>query len=132
MKQNWGAEQERLWDFEYRYIHPDSYRFTRQVLDYMNKNKNKKIIFINSDAYYFKIILDMDVCYLDLINQGNLGYHGSDYLFEVIKNSKDTLFLVNPDEYGSYRQTDQKVIKYILNKGKKIKELGLYEVYVLE
>lgn len=118
--------------FEYRYINPDSYRFTKQVLNYLEKNKNKKIIFINSDAYYFKIILDMDVCYLDLINQGNLGYQGSNYLLEVIKNSKDALFLVNPNEYGSYRQTDQNVIKYILTKGKKIKKLGLYEVYVLE
>ena len=74
----------------------------------------------------------MDVCYLDLINQGNLGYQGSNYLLEVIKNSKDALFLVNPNEYGSYPQTDQNVIKYILTKGKKIKKLGLYEVYVLE
>lgn len=118
--------------FEYRYISPDSYRFTKQVLRYLEKNKDKKIIFINSDAYYFKIIADMDVGYSDLINQGNLGYQGSKYLLEVIKDSKDALFLVNPDEYGSYRQTDQNVIKYILTEGRKIKKLGLYEVYVLE
>ena len=118
--------------FEYRYISPDSYRFTKQVLRYLEKNKDKKIIFINSDAYYFKIIADMDVGYLDLINQGNLGYQGSKYLLEVIKDSKDALFLVNPDEYGSYRQTDQNVIKYILTEGRKIQKLGLYEVYVLE
>ena len=118
--------------FEYRYISPNSYRFTKQVLDYMKKNKDRKMIFINSDAYYFKLIMDMDISYLDLINLGNLGYRGSDYLLEVIKNSKDAIFLVNPDEYGGYRQTDQRVIKYIMTHGKKIKNLGLYDIYIFD
>ena len=118
--------------FEYRYINPYNYRFTKDVLHYLEKNKDKKIMFINSDGYYFKLITDMDISYVDLINQGNLGYHGGEYLLEVVKESKDVLFLVNPNEYGGYRQTDQNVIKYVLTKGKKIKDLGLYDVYVLE
>ena len=118
--------------FEYRYINPYNYRFTKDVLHYLEKNKDKKIMFINSDGYYFKLITDMDISYVDLINQGNLGYHGGEYLLDVVKESKDVLFLVNPNEYGGYRQTDQNVIKYVLTKGKKIKDLGLYDVYVLE
>ena len=118
--------------FEYRYINPYNYRFTKDVLNYLEKNKDKKIMFINSDGYYFKLITDMDISYVDLINQGNLGYHGGEYLLDVVKESKDVLFLVNPNEYGGYRQTDQNVIKYVLTKGKKIKDLGLYDVYVLE
>ena len=118
--------------FEYRYINPYNYRFTKDVLHYLEMNKDKKIMFINSDGYYFKLITDMDISYVDLINQGNLGYHGGEYLLDVVKESKDVLFLVNPNEYGGYRQTDQNVIKYVLTKGKKIKDLGLYDVYVLE
>ncbi len=118
--------------FEYRYINPSNYKFTKRVLNYMNKNKDKEIIFINSDAYYFKLILEMDISYLDLINLGNLGYRGSDYLLDTIKKSKGSLFLVNPHEYGGCRQTDQVVIKYILTEGKKIKSLGLYDVYILD
>lgn len=118
--------------FEYRYINPYNYRFTKDVLHYLEKNKDKKIMFINSDGYYFKLITDMDISYVDLINQGNLGYHGGEYLLDVVKESKDVLFLVNPNEYGGDRQTDQNVIKYVLTKGKKIKDLGLYDVYVLE
>ncbi len=118
--------------FEYRYINPYNYRFTKDVLNYLEKNKDKRIMFINSDGYYFKLITDMDISYVDLINQGNLGYHGGEYLLDVVKESKDVLFLVNPNEYGGYRQTDQNVIKYVLTKGKKIKDLGLYDVYVLE
>lgn len=118
--------------FEYRYINPYNYRFTKGVLHYLEMNKDKKIMFISSDGYYFKLITDMDISYVDLINQGNLGYHGGEYLLDVVKESKDVLFLVNPNEYGGYRQTDQNVIKYVLTKGKKIKDLGLYDVYVLE
>lgn len=117
--------------FEYRYIQPSSYRFTKQVLVYMKENKDKNLIFINSDAYYFKTIADMDIGYLDLINLGNLGYRGSEYLFDTIRSLPNSLFLVNLDEYGSYRQTDQRVIQYILKHGKKLERLGLYDVYTL-
>ena len=94
--------------------------------------KDKKIIFLSSDSYYFKIINDEDVGYLDLINQGNLGYQGSEVLLSKIKKmNKDTLFLVNPNE-TAHNQTDPMVLEYVLEHGKKIQNIDFYEVYVLE
>ena len=84
------------------------------------------------DAYYFKIILDEKCGYFDLINQGNLGYHGSSWLVNEIKDMKNTLFLVNPGELGSGNQIDQNALSYVLSNGEKIDSVGIYDVYVLE
>ena len=118
--------------FEYRYLTYDSYQFTLDVLNYVSQHKDKNIIYLVPDAYYFKIILDEKCGYFDLINQGNLGYHGSSWLVNEIKNMKNTLFLVNPGELGSGNQIDQNALSYVLSNGEKIDSVGIYDVYVLE
>ena len=118
--------------FEMRFINYEKLQFTKKMNRFLNKNKDKKIIFLSSDSYYFKIINDEDVGYLDLINQGNLGYQGSEVLLSKIKKmNKDTLFLVNPNE-TAHNQTDSMVLEYVLEHGKKIQNIDFYEVYVLE
>lgn len=118
--------------FEYRYIKPSSYRFTKQVLKYVSKHRNKNIMYVVPDAYYFKIIQDEDCNYFDLINQGNLGYHGSDWLLKQIKKMDNTLFIVDSSEYNSGNQIDQQALKYLLDYGVKVDSIGFYDVYVLE
>ena len=118
--------------FEYRYIKPSSYRFTNQVLKYVSKHRNKNIMYVVPDAYYFKIIQDEDCNYFDLINQGNLGYHGSDWLLKQIKKMDNTLFIVDSSEYNSGNQIDQQALKYLLDYGVKVDSIGFYDVYVLE
>lgn len=118
--------------FEYRYIKPSSYRFTNQVLKYTSKHRNKNIMYVVPDAYYFKIIQDEDCNYFDLINQGNLGYHGSDWLLKQIKKMDNTLFIVDSSEYNSGNQIDQQALKYLLDYGVKVDSIGFYDVYVLE
>ena len=118
--------------FEYRYIKPSSYRFTKQVLKYTSKHRNKNIMYVVPDAYYFKIIQDEECNYFDLINQGNLGYHGSDWLLKQIKKMDNTLFIVDSSEYNSGNQIDQQALKYLLDYGVKVDSIGFYDVYVLE
>ena len=118
--------------FEYRYIKPSSYRFTNRVLKYTSKHRNKNIMYVVPDAYYFKIIQDEECNYFDLINQGNLGYHGSDWLLKQIKKMDNTLFIVDSSEYNSGNQIDQQALKYLLDYGVKVDSIGFYDVYVLE
>ena len=118
--------------FEYRFINRNNYRFTKKVLKYMEKYKDKKFIFLNPDAYYFRIILDQDCSYLDLINTGNLGYQGSKYLLSQIKNNSKAIYFVNMREHDSGSQTDQNAIEYVLEHGKKIDTIWFYDIYVLE
>ena len=118
--------------FYMRFINYERLQFTKKMNRFLDENKDKRIVFLSSDSYYFKIINDEDIGYIDLINQGNLGYQGSSYLLSQIKKMEDdTLFLVNPNE-TVHNQTDPIVLEYVLKHGKKIQNIDFYEVYVME
>ena len=70
--------------FEYRFIDYDSILFTNKVNDYIKKNSDREFVFLNSNGYYFRLINDMKISYIDLINAGNFGYNGSDKLLKEI------------------------------------------------
>lgn len=118
--------------FEYRYIKPSSYQFTQKVLNYVLKHQDKNIMYVVPDAYYFKIIQDENCGYFDLINHGNLGYHGSDWLLKQVKDMKNTLFIVDVSEYNSGNQIDQQLLKYIIEKGTKVDSIDFYDVYIFD
>ena len=119
-------------NFQYRRLSKDEINFTKKVNKFIKENKNKKIIFINSNAYYFKMVNNMKIEYLDLINMGNWGYNGSEKLLKEIKKNKDALFLVNKNELKPLFQTDRKAFSYIFKNGKKIKEVGIYDIYIIK
>ena len=117
--------------FEYRYRKKDSIKNTNKVIKYMKKYNNK-VMFIGPDAYYYKIITGNKINYLDLINKGNWGYDGSNKLLKKVKSlDKDYVFFVRNDELDFGKQTDQKLIKYIINNGNKIDKVYLYDIYRL-
>ena len=118
--------------FEYRNISEEDIKLTKIVSDFIKENKNKKIIFLNSNAYYFRLVNDMKIDYLDLINTGNWGYNGSEKLLKEIKKNKNALFLVNKNEMKDIYQTDKNALKYVLKNGRKIKSIQIYDVYKIK
>ena len=117
--------------FEYRYISSKNIKFSKNVLKFINKYNNK-VMFIGPDAYYFKLINNSRIDYLDLINSGNWGTNGSSKLIKKVKSlDNDYVFFVRKSELGYGKQTDQNVIKYIIKNGKKIGEVEIYDVYKL-
>ncbi len=120
--------------FEYRYIRADSIKFTNNIVNYINKNNDKEYIFVASDAYYFRIVLDDKMSYLDLINSGNFGYNGSDKIIKMIneRNDKNAVFVISPDDLNEKCQADKKAVKYIIEKGTKIDTVQIYDFYILE
>lgn len=118
--------------FEYRYLTNQYINFSNKIDTLIDKYHEREIIFLSADGYYFRIIHDMDIGYLDLINTGNWGYHGSSKLMEVIKNKKDCLFFVDKNEFGSNKQTDQEVLKYVIDKGKILEVEGSYYIYEIK
>lgn len=116
--------------FEYRTIGKNVLNFTNNINKFIKDNKNKEIIFLDYNAYYFRICNDMKIGNLDLVNEGNFGYNGSNKLIKIIKNKKNALYLINPENIN-YVQTDKKVLKYITKYGKKIDKIEYYDVYTL-
>ena len=75
-----------------------------KYIDYSNNINNlyhkyrslgKEVIFLSADGYYFKIINDIDIGYLDLINTGNFGYNGSLKLMNMVKSRRNCVFFVD-------------------------------------
>lgn len=103
--------------------------YTKKINKFIENNKDKEIIFLDTNAYYYKIINDMPITYVDLINTGNWGFNGSEKMINTIKKKKDVIFLL--DEYYLYHsQTDISILNYIIKYGKKIGSIGSYNIYV--
>ena len=118
-------------NFNYRYISRNNYDFTKKILKYMDKS-DKEIVLLDANAYYFKLIQDKKIGYIDLINQGNWGYNGSKKLVTQLKKYKETYFLINRDDYKNNSQIDKNALKYVSSHGKKIKEIGCYYIYYIK
>lgn len=118
-------------NFNYRYISRDNYDFTKKILKWMDK-RDKEIVLLDANAYYFKLIQDKKIGYIDLINQGNWGYNGSKKLISQLKKYKETYFLINREGYNDYSQIDKNALKYVSSHGKKIKEIGCYDIYYIK
>ena len=87
-------------------------------------------MFIGPSAYYFKLINNIKINNIDLINTGNYGYNGSNKLLNRVKHlSKDYVFFVEKDEIDSRKQTDQNLYNYIIKNYKKIDEISDYDIY---
>lgn len=117
--------------FEYRAITRSYLEYTELVNDAVLKyyDKGINVIFLSADGYYFRIINDMKVGYIDLINSGNWGYNGSDKLFQYVKNNRDFIFFVDKSELGTKKQTDQRVLKYVIDNAKCVDKVGDYNIY---
>lgn len=118
--------------FEYRALDKSSVLFTEEVNDFIKKYPTKEVVFLNSNAYYFKLVNDMPITYLDLINTGNWGYHGSDKMFIAVKEKQDAIFVIDKNDLSFKKQTDKRVLNYIMEKGKKIKTIRIYDFYIIE
>lgn len=118
--------------FEYRFIEKDVVKFTNKVNKYLEENDYEKFVFLDSNGYYFKIINDIPISSVDLLNIGNFGYNGSDKLFNIIKDMDDYVFIIDFSELERGNQTDKSIIKYVLNHGKKIDSIEFYDVYKLK
>lgn len=119
--------------FEYRMVNDKYLDYSDTIngrfLEY--RELGYKVIFLSADGYYFKLINDIDIDYLDLINSGNWGYNGSSKLLNKIKSCKNCVFFLDENEIGLNKQTDQNLLKYVIDNGCIKEELGNYKVYML-
>ena len=115
--------------FEYRFIRDDSIKLTNEVIKYINDNKDENIIFLNTSAYYFRLITNKEISYIDLTNNGNFGYNGSKKMIKEIDKYNGSIFFINMDEYKNNVQTDKKSIEYVINNGEKIGKIQIFDIY---
>lgn len=118
--------------FEYRLLDKNSILLTKEVNEYIVKNKNREFVFLNSNGYYFRLVNDMKIGYLDLINTGNWGFKGSDKMLDAIKKKSDAIFIVDKSELSPIKQIDKRILNYVIKNGKKIDSIKIYDIYVMD
>lgn len=99
-----------------------------------DKNKEKELYILGSNSYVIKLFLDIPINKFDLINEGNMGYNGSEkYIKEIKKNcqEEECLFIINNNELDkkTYNQTNSDILKYVNKNYNKIYATSIYGVY---
>lgn len=109
-----------------------------KMIEYLEKNDDKQIVLLGTDAYFYKIACDLDITYFDLINYGNHGYNGTDKMKKMLdKLKKGTIIIVDTNETFSSKsmnstQFNKEIAKYGIKISKEIDKIGCYTVYIKE
>lgn len=119
-------------NFEYRYVNTPFIKFINKVNDYMKEHNQYEYIVIGEEGYFFKIMNEEDITYLDLFNRGNHGFNGSDKLKQRViekASSPNVLIFINKKEFNNITQTDNKVLKYVYNHSEEVDHIGVYGLF---
>lgn len=106
-----------------------------EIIKFENKNdsNNIKTIILNKSSVLFHLSQNKYYKDYDLFMRGNFGENGEDKLINEIKESENTIYLVNMYDYienrENYNQIPKKVIKYVTNNLKNTDKVLSYEVY---
>lgn len=121
----------KIHNFEYRALSKSMIDYTNIMNQFIEDHSGREVVFLTNNAYYFRIVRDEKISMVDLINYGNHGYGGNAKLMKLIKSKKDAIFIVDLNELAPRKQTNKNVIKYVVEKGEKVDQIGeVYDIYV--
>ncbi len=109
-------------------IGKEEYEKSEKVIEYIENNDKKVIVFSNKAALYM-IPLGRNNGDFDLPFKGNLGVKGEDGLIEKVDSMKDVQFLIFKKEDENMYQESTKVKDYIKNTKKYVGEIEGFEIY---
>lgn len=107
------------------------------VIKYIRDNKDKDIIIIGSDAYFYKITCNMKIDYFDLNNYGNHGYNGTEKMKKKIDNLKKNTIIIIDRKHTLRKQKEREqynveIAKYAMKKGVFKENRTAYSVYEIK
>lgn len=109
----------------------------RNIGNYINQNRDDydNIYFFNINSYLIKLSIEYPLSKYDLINNGNMGYHGdSKYIHEVDNYCEENkcMFILYRYEFreDNSNQTNRDLFDYVVDKYNKIDSIDLFDVYV--
>ena len=103
------------------------------ISDYMERVKNDYdfIYLLTQNSYEIKLNTSYPINKFDLINNGNMGYHGSDkYINEIQKNCSDNSCLFICYRYeNKITQTNFSIIDYVYNNYKRQEDVDVFDIF---
>lgn len=115
----------------YKYLAVPEYIIdtTNKIAEFIEKNNEKNIYILDSNAVVYDIALDRYFKNYDMFNVGNFGKDSTNGIISNIKNSNNCFYLIRKREINLNWQTPKDVIEYIRSNLQKNGELDLYEIY---
>lgn len=116
--------------FQYRMVSQEAIQYIDTVNHYID-SLDREVVILSNNSYLFRIVRDEEITYLDLINYGNHGYHGTEKLIQLVKKKEGSIVMINQSDFNSFRQTNQKVLQYVVEHGTYLESVAGFDVYVL-
>lgn len=103
------------------------------IHQFISKHKEDNVIILGANAYYLKIIHDMDINYYDLLNYGNHGYRGTEKMISKLKKEDSGYVIINIKEYRDHssdrQQINKDVMRYAIEYYELVDRIGEYRIY---
>lgn len=119
--------------FNYQVLSSKTEKNIKDINSFISENKDCKLIILGANAYYLKIINDMDINYYDLLNYGNHGYQGTKKMIRLIQLEDNALIMINIEEYNDHsnnrQQINKDVMKYVMEHFDLVDKIGDYYIY---
>ena len=116
--------------FEYKYITKIHEKELKQIVGLYDKYEDYNIVFLSRSSYLYKLVANKKINYLDLINRGNFGSNSTNKLYNMLKQQKNALFVVQITSFTKNDQTDIIALKFINKYCKKIDEFDDFKLYI--
>ena len=117
-------------------ITKDDYKYTNELLKYVDSLDKEVIYFMRgSENYFYKITTNRKLNYYDLPNYGNYGYDGLNKMKKKINSKKDVYFVIDRKlvkNNDSFQQYTKELGQIIIDKGKLKRSIGIYDIYYKE
>ena len=116
--------------FEYKSITKIHEKELKQIVGLYDKYESYNIVFLSRSSYLYKLVANKKINYLDLINRGNFGSNSTNKLYNMLKQQKNALFVVQITSFTKNDQTDIIALKFINKYCKKIDEFDDFKLYI--
>ncbi len=120
--------------FHYILVFKDYKKYSKEL---MTKVSSKKVIYLmkGSENYYYKILHNQRIDYLDLPNYGNYGYHGVDKMIEKIQSLHDYYFVLDRvlmKDNSPFQQYIKELGNMVIQNSVLVDSVGVYDIYYKE
>lgn len=109
--------------------------YITNVKEYLDKYDNYTPYILGVNSYLIKLNLNLPINKYDIINNGNMGYHGAEkYLKEIDSYCKDNhcIFVINDfeTELSETIQTNEEILNYVKKEYKKVYSSNIFSIYL--
>ncbi len=119
-------------NFKYRYINQLGQNHYQEVIEIKESYPSSQLIFLTREAYLYRLALNEPLSVYDLMNKGNLGYHGREKIGNLLLKEEDAIFVVTNSKVRIDEQFELAILEKVLEKSELIEKKTYFTLYRLK